>query len=609
MLAINLCIFTLTGLLLGSHLSSDDVFLQLPLFEKFFLFVIFSIFSYSLKLCLQCLRQPQKLDIGLLIILALSISVRILTIDTHSLWLDEYTQFERSQHSSPAAEAIYQQQMPMSYYFSHLSFKAFGNQEFAVRFFPTLWGVLSCGIFYLFLKSLLQSSIALFCTSILFTLFPWFVRYSSEGRPISLTIFTATILAYALFSKKIAYKIRIYFIFASSYLFLNSIFLQPSFLVLSFIFSALVFYQKKDFIGSKSITVILCSLALCSPNFYYIYQASVAQFIHDTSSMDLPSIELLFHNFGQITRSLLFQAPVFIALLAIYFLNFKNQSRHQSLILINSLTCIAFILSYGFMFTIYVDWSLSPRYTLSVIPFIFLTFALILDSLLSTAAKKQPAFYFSLIGLLYIAVPLQAWELNKSFNSNHYSRSESDWRATHSNISKIAEDGDIIFSFHSRDFGSWSCSYVVAPEFYLTKKLYYPSILTRPNSDQYINSLDKESVAPKRIFFIFLWPINFNLDKLPNDVITFQTKRILLLHSSVHLNWKATFLRIAKHIEDATPNAEKRLLAPMYKQKFAVELLQQDLKAAKRTLLTMIELGIKEKEPDSYNKFKAQLGE
>lgn len=212
-------------------------------------------------------KQIQRLES---IVMTLCLVVFIFTIwqdySFPNLWLDEYTQFLIGQ-GDPALGAAAEQQPPSSYILTKFLSFFFGISKTIARltgFIP-----LTLALYFFLLFGLRVSSsipFALLLTSFFIT--DPDIRYLSlEGRPVGLGLcsLAATTLAFSEFFKRPSSG-SLFYIFATSYIFLTSVGMQPVILLGYFSILTLIFYltTKKE-VFKKVTTALNLSFILFLP--------------------------------------------------------------------------------------------------------------------------------------------------------------------------------------------------------------------------------------------------------------------------------------------------------------------------------------------------------
>lgn len=174
--------------------------------------------------------------IGFLSFTFIGLIIRSIHLFQKSIWYEEYIQFAQALRLFPADAATSQQQMPLSYFFSHIGFSLFGHSETAARIFPLIWGSLACGFFYLLCQRHLKNQWAVVLSSILFMISPPLIFYSQVGRPMSLTLLMGVLylISWSILLEKKQFNRGDYaLLFLSTFFLLNSTFFQNYIFIIS----------------------------------------------------------------------------------------------------------------------------------------------------------------------------------------------------------------------------------------------------------------------------------------------------------------------------------------------------------------------------------------
>lgn len=148
-----------------------------------------------------------KVWLGMGIILLLAIFSRFYHLGYQSLWVDEvvasYVASGPDLHAGPEdIKYIYQQRFndvtpPLRDYLAHYSFRLFGVNEFALRFFPAFFGVLGIALIGLVARKWFNDITALIC-SFLLLISPFHLHHSQDGRMYTIFIFLSLSAFYCL---------------------------------------------------------------------------------------------------------------------------------------------------------------------------------------------------------------------------------------------------------------------------------------------------------------------------------------------------------------------------------------------------------------------------
>lgn len=135
---------------------------------------------------------------GIVFIILAGIFSRFYGLGTHSLWVDEviasYVSAGPDLHAGPEdIKYIYQQRFndvtpPLRDYLAHLSFRFLGVNEYGLRFFPALFGVLGIALIFLVARRWFNEETALICAFLLL-ISPFYLHHSQDGRMYTLLMF------------------------------------------------------------------------------------------------------------------------------------------------------------------------------------------------------------------------------------------------------------------------------------------------------------------------------------------------------------------------------------------------------------------------------------
>ena len=136
--------------------------------------------------------MSKKINVFLVLIIALATVLRIYQLSTESLFVDEAIVFWKSQGSVTDMVKFWFSggHFPTYYIMMHYWVKIFGTSEAAVRFPSVIFGVLSIGLVFLLARRLFDEKIAL-VASFFLALNTISIYYSQCARPYSIsTCFT-----------------------------------------------------------------------------------------------------------------------------------------------------------------------------------------------------------------------------------------------------------------------------------------------------------------------------------------------------------------------------------------------------------------------------------
>jgi len=198
----------------------------------------------------------QKTTVALLFLIGMGLRLRQY-LTGRSLWIDEAMlalNIVNRDIMSLFKPLDYDQGAPLGFLLVEKIFNLLlGRNEYALRLFPLIVGVLSIGAFYLLLKRLLLNNAAVFTALALFVLNPRLIYYSSEVKQYILDVFVTIALflfAVPLLEMRAGKKDFIYLAAAG---FLALWFSHPALFVLAGIGITLVilYIQRRDHMGLR----------------------------------------------------------------------------------------------------------------------------------------------------------------------------------------------------------------------------------------------------------------------------------------------------------------------------------------------------------------------
>lgn len=306
----------------------------------------------------------------ILIITIMWFAIRYEAFNLSLIWFDEATQYIPYWSLYVSVDCVkyaaMQQQMPLDYYTSYAFLKLFGTTVNALLFHSRLYGILSCLVLYqIFLKLKLDWKIILigFCV---FLSHATILRYSSEARPISLTIFLGLINLYYFYDYIQSKNTSIYLgLLPSSLLFSLSTGLQP--LIQIFLLTFTFKIQSNNLIKNRMfVQNFLITSILASPLVWNIYQ-NTAKHTPNFKSQDLKSTIsdlfsiINFNNF-EIFFNQINSGLVLLVLLGVLYFSFKEFRSQNSKLFISFWTYfVTFPLYFVWIWSV-MDWTLHPHY-------------------------------------------------------------------------------------------------------------------------------------------------------------------------------------------------------------------------------------------------------
>ena len=301
--------------------------------------------------------------------------------DMHNAWL---TRNKDTYYVSLLAE-----QPPTFYYFSLFAQKIAGFHPWAPRFFSAFFGALAVPLFFSFLLQVCKRRESAIIGSILFLSNNWFITYSKEAKPYSLSIICMIFFLYSLheFAKKMSGVADKILFFVCSILFLLSMNLQPL-VIFAVFFTVLFFYfclqgerKKAKFLLCAAISIV----ALLSPFYWKIFCFSLSEFVHYRGQHNTE----LFRVFLFSLLHLISEYRVFLLLVPFVFLymQFNKKGENSGLIF-----CYACLLFPPFYFGIYECFIAAPwqiRYLLLFLPLFITVISISIDYLFDLALKAR----------------------------------------------------------------------------------------------------------------------------------------------------------------------------------------------------------------------------
>lgn len=292
------------------------------------------------------------------------------------IWYDEATQFIPYWFIQQAVDSVTyaaaQQQMPLDYFTSYAFLKLFGASPDIMLFHSRIYGILSCGVFFLILLRLKFNWFVLLIAMTVFLSEMTILRYSSEARPIGLVILLGLINFYY-FDKYLKSSDNHYLLglLPSSLLLMLSTGLQP--LLHIFLITVFFMFKSNNFEKRRALNYnFVLSILLSLPLTWNIYK-STAGFSKNFKSQDLLSTFLdLFKKYEfenlvvfrniiadslMITHSLILLIVLIVSIYSINELYYKK--RHINLL--NWSYLLMFPPLFTWIWSI-MDWPLFPRY-------------------------------------------------------------------------------------------------------------------------------------------------------------------------------------------------------------------------------------------------------
>lgn len=144
----------------------------------------------SLRRLAEDVVESRRDIAGVAALTLLGAFLRISTISTRSLWLDETISIKQASQSLPDVVKTLAQGVhpPLFHILMHFWVQAFGIGEIAVRMYPTLWGIFSVPVAYWAGRAVLDRRTGLVAAGIA-AMSPYLIWYSQEARMYSMMLF------------------------------------------------------------------------------------------------------------------------------------------------------------------------------------------------------------------------------------------------------------------------------------------------------------------------------------------------------------------------------------------------------------------------------------
>ena len=372
----------------------------------------------------------------------------------------EMGQFMNSLSKNVIKDSKRQQQPPLDYYFSSFSQTLFGENKFAIRFHAMF--------FYLLLSLILPLGIYFFCSSIriailgslLFDINHVVRLHAVDARPLCLALFTGFLFLFFYLSyitnkkpvtlKQEPIKKSLFPIFASQYLFVVSIGLQPIIFIISlFLSSFWLLLQNKKTIFKKLFLTHIATGILTAP-FYinmFSFGKSALKFKEvSTKTINSYLTNLEISHFLEKYFSIFYRdMSVFflaIALIAITLIFYKQKLKTPWWIILSSL--LAFPLLFDPIFKIGIRWYFNNWYIIvfSLTLIFFVIFSLKeIDKHLIT--KKHKIYFWLPLFLLFIWGALLQSQSIKNTTQFHYPYTQTDVEKVYQYLKEKGSPADI----------------------------------------------------------------------------------------------------------------------------------------------------------------------
>lgn len=128
--------------------------------------------------------SPRRFNVSVVVLLAVAALLRWINLSSWDMWTDEVQTLWTAQ-SGYFIEGPMYVTAPINFFLTMVSVRVFGADEFGLRFFPFVFGVLTVGVFAWFARDWIGDRAALIGAALL-TIDPWHVGWSQTGRHFAL---------------------------------------------------------------------------------------------------------------------------------------------------------------------------------------------------------------------------------------------------------------------------------------------------------------------------------------------------------------------------------------------------------------------------------------
>lgn len=366
--------------------------------------------------------------------------LRFYNLGYNSLWLDEASTYTFATMSIPAiweATAGGEFNPPLFYWIEHVML-VFGNNEFILRFVPSLLGVLTIPIVYLIGREFYDRNVGIIAAAG-FTFSPFLIFYSQEARAYSMMLFfVALAMLFCLRALK-TNDIKEWILFG---VFSALAFWSHFYAVV--MIGALVLYAlieslpkiRNDISLLKPMIAGCATCAILALPVIIITLPLIAKRTGTGPTFGIQGMTLIFETFRQILTSP-FSLPgeeiAFFLLFVLFFVGIIQAfilNRNKGIFLV-SLTILMFAISYLLSFKI----PMMPRYLICLSLVLFLGVALSYKLVYSLVANRAVVYGFVIL-LFLMSIP---------FVMVYYSNyTKEDWRGVSSQLGDITKDGDYV---------------------------------------------------------------------------------------------------------------------------------------------------------------------
>lgn len=361
--------------------------------------------------------------------------------------------------------AAFQSQPPLDHYLEALSITLFGYTEFAIRIRCVIFGSITCVLFYLLLKRYYGTLSAL--SGYLFLTFnPWLIRYSTEGRPYALGVFSAVLFIFAFHNYLLnSTRGNFWYLTLVQLLFLCSIGFQPVILILTFLLSSFIlcpFFKSKHrfrrpiLLAASSLIAVVVFMPLFI-NIARIAKAYTSQgnsMLHkliSTARCYSAADFLRFYELVKEFRYVLIVSALSYLTVTIFHKKFLApfESKMKPLRMILLLSSLIFPVSFHFAYHLSTGGHASKyyidRYMLVFIPLITSVMAVGIDDFVKIAESfcaRAQARYLIYAGIIMCLLPMFVHTLRNT--EALFRAPTSDWRTLYRVINEDVKSGDVM---------------------------------------------------------------------------------------------------------------------------------------------------------------------
>lgn len=307
--------------------------------------------------------------------------LRLFNINVISIWGDEDAQAMTSYYNFPIRAGGEMHQPPLDLVLVNFAIKIFGYKAWALRIHSALFSSLAAGFLYLASKQISKSKLVAATCALLFAMHKYSIQYGYEARPISSGLFFEIIFVYLIYSLlsdgESIFKKKYWTLAACTFLFLNSLGLQPAFIVggtLSFLIIYSIFNRAYLQYGLAVLAGLLAFLpiqaaiiSIAPPRFTKTSGLNPALFFSEFKAENFDFLTLYFEPFGYI---ILFFIAANVLISAI------KQVRPMSAASVYLIFCLIFFIGVLIpFFRSHVSYFLQVYYVVLCLPLVFLIFA------------------------------------------------------------------------------------------------------------------------------------------------------------------------------------------------------------------------------------------